>query len=846
DILVDDLLSHQDGLPYVDQQHAIDDVLDWNRMTSLLTEQNPYWKPGSTYGYHFYTMGFLVGEFIQRIDPQHCTYMPVDNVEACIAPLVTKKDSGLTNLSRIDPLTEKSMIYSGGFSLKSPSNSEFIFNEPRIHQAVISSANGISNAYSMLTLASSPQINLYYTDWIDENETAVQHNCFRVIDSSEIVRQNHEIISYCMSELPSEFHIGESNDFPKFTFVELSTKNITSQQLYLWSAPIDLIEHYQFYLNHLLISNDTSLANEVFYNCTFPRFGPMCQYEIIYYHEIQTSLNEIINDYYHNYIYDPINFTCYTHLQCNRGPSPACLDWSEICNGQIDCLDGEFDEEHCWQLEINECEDDEYRCANGQCIPQSFYRDGSYNVDCVDSSDEVRSTIMPDDNCFLDMPTFRCEDQTCRVSFLTNSCVLKRQSLLLKAIYSVQDDSVPTQCWSAFKCIIDIPDMGNRFCNNFCSPEDCVAIIEKNCPPMFNIPNVPILYGNIYIAHNKRDSLSLAMGDPSTPYLCFNNSRYDQYFINRPKILLNNRTCFHPSYSSPSYIVYDRWEEKYGFPLYVLHADLRPYNLIINYTSEICNRSNMYQCVDSHKCISEYRLMDNALDCPQGDDENITESSHADLIKRLKHFVKCEIANKYIHQSSVADTVCDCEVEPHKWCEDENLDIVYIKKNISFQITCDGFIEMIPIVIEGKNETDETECEQWSCNNMYTHCDDIWNCPNGEDEIDCFLSSKINCSSNDHLCVSPYTNQFIRLPLSERNDGKIDCIGGTDEPKHCSVQHSIWSCQDFKCRNQTSSSYISSFELCNNKEDCNHGDDEQFCKKKSKFYHIPSYLSSCL
>ncbi|CAM4800671.1 unnamed protein product [Rotaria magnacalcarata] len=74
DILVDDLLSHQDGLPYVDQQHAIDDVLDWNRMTSLLTEQNPYWKPGSTYGYHFYTMGFLVGEFIQRIDPQHCTY----------------------------------------------------------------------------------------------------------------------------------------------------------------------------------------------------------------------------------------------------------------------------------------------------------------------------------------------------------------------------------------------------------------------------------------------------------------------------------------------------------------------------------------------------------------------------------------------------------------------------------------------------------------------------------------------------------------------------------------------------------------------------------------------------
>ena len=90
----------------------------------------------------------------------------------------------------------------------------------------------------------------------------------------------------------------KNNFFPKFTFDELSKENITSQQLYLWSAPIDIIEHYQFYLNQLSTSNDLSLAKEIFYNCTLPRFGPICQYEFDYYDPNHSSLYEIIHDFY--------------------------------------------------------------------------------------------------------------------------------------------------------------------------------------------------------------------------------------------------------------------------------------------------------------------------------------------------------------------------------------------------------------------------------------------------------------------------------------------------------------------------------------------------------------------
>ncbi|CAF4395012.1 unnamed protein product [Rotaria sp. Silwood2] len=295
----------------------------------------------------------------------------------------------------------------------------------------------------------------------------------------------------------------------------------------------------------------------------------------LYYHQNQLSSYEIIDDYYRTYTYHLTNFTCYIHLQCNRGPSPTCLHWTGICNGQIDCLDGEFDEEHCWQLEINQCDDNEYQCANGQCIPQSFFQDDFNNPDCVDSSDE-------------------------------------------------------------------------------------------------------------------------------------------------------------------------------GF---------------------------------------------------------------------------------YIHHSRLRDGFCDGPVYGHAWCEGEHLSTTYAEKNTSFQSICNGFIQLASINIEGKNETDETECEKWPCNNIYTRCDEIWHCPNGEDEIGCDLSPILNCFKDHHKCDSSDTNQLICLPAKKANDGKIDCLGATDEPKLCKHISLGYIQSGFYCYIKTLSVCIGSIHLCSGNRDCDDGEDEQFCAK---------------
>jgi hypothetical protein len=432
-------------------------------------------------------------------------------------------------------------------------------------------------------------LNLYYTDSVStpEKENELQHDCLR----AEVLHMNstvdiREIISYCMSELSSKFNIETFDFHEKLTFVDLEKENITSQQLYLWSASIDLIEHYQFYLNQLSTKNDSFLANKIFYNCTWPRFGPKCQYEFYNHSSDHLSSYDIIYHFYKTFEYNPTNLTCYEHLQCNRRPLPACLDWTEICNGQIDCLDDGLDEEHCWLLEINLCKDDEYRCRNGQCIPQSFYKDNPYYPDCLDNTDEFISFPIQY-RCSTSEPSFLCEDLTCTYRPLTSSCTIERRNLLFEAIYSNENNSTSEECWSASKCILKISNSEETICENLCTKNACINTIRSNCPDILYIPNSPVLFGNVYLAYKKSVVQNSTTENIWLLYICYNTSHYDKFFDMAPKISLDNKTCFFYetiSYSSIQLILSDLYQES----LKKLEQKLQKYNLIYNYNSTIC------------------------------------------------------------------------------------------------------------------------------------------------------------------------------------------------------------------------------------------------------------------
>jgi CubicO group peptidase (beta-lactamase class C family) len=63
------LLTHQAGLPAIREPLPPgSNILSWETMTTALAAQEPWWEPGSAFGYHTNTFGFLVGEIVRRVD----------------------------------------------------------------------------------------------------------------------------------------------------------------------------------------------------------------------------------------------------------------------------------------------------------------------------------------------------------------------------------------------------------------------------------------------------------------------------------------------------------------------------------------------------------------------------------------------------------------------------------------------------------------------------------------------------------------------------------------------------------------------------------------------------------
>lgn len=61
------LLTHQAGLPTLDQPISRADAIAWYPMVDALAAQRPSWEPGTAHGYHGLTYGWLVGEVVRRV-----------------------------------------------------------------------------------------------------------------------------------------------------------------------------------------------------------------------------------------------------------------------------------------------------------------------------------------------------------------------------------------------------------------------------------------------------------------------------------------------------------------------------------------------------------------------------------------------------------------------------------------------------------------------------------------------------------------------------------------------------------------------------------------------------------
>jgi CubicO group peptidase (beta-lactamase class C family) len=59
-------LAHAVGVPGLPADTTPEDLCDWQKMCAAIADAEPWWEPGTKFGYHAITYGYIVGEIVRR------------------------------------------------------------------------------------------------------------------------------------------------------------------------------------------------------------------------------------------------------------------------------------------------------------------------------------------------------------------------------------------------------------------------------------------------------------------------------------------------------------------------------------------------------------------------------------------------------------------------------------------------------------------------------------------------------------------------------------------------------------------------------------------------------------
>ena len=216
--------------------------------------------------------------------------------------------------------------------------------------------------FSMLFALGENRIYLYDTE---DGLGLESYDCI-VVENLPLCRRPREPIDLRRDEENSSC-TQNGGVLRRFQFLRSLGINV-SRVLHQWKVGLEQAERYSRYLRQSTTNTDEFLCQCLDKSA----FGKNCEYLLpegttfietwnwqLY---IRTKFSRDENIYG--------EFLCYETLSCNSGL--LCLDWREICDGTQNCMDA-ADEKNCDLLEMNICQEDEYRCMNGMCIPEPFF-----------------------------------------------------------------------------------------------------------------------------------------------------------------------------------------------------------------------------------------------------------------------------------------------------------------------------------------------------------------------------------------------------------------------------------------------------------------------------------------
>jgi CubicO group peptidase (beta-lactamase class C family) len=172
------LLSHRTGLPTLEHRVTLEEALAWEPAVGVLATQHPLWEPGTTYGYHALTYGWLIGEVIRRATGRSLSQILAEDISrplgldlwiglpaseeprvsrliAATPPVLDEAALAVIPSDQLQRLRESTDPSSLAFRTLNPTHPPFNFNSPALHAAELGAANAITTARALATLYAS-------------------------------------------------------------------------------------------------------------------------------------------------------------------------------------------------------------------------------------------------------------------------------------------------------------------------------------------------------------------------------------------------------------------------------------------------------------------------------------------------------------------------------------------------------------------------------------------------------------------------------------------------------------------------------------------------------------------
>ena len=274
----------------------------------------------------------------------------------------------------------------------------------------------ISATLSLIIL-SFVEMKIYVCNTVDGSSVEF-YDCISQNGLSYCRRPTEPMVLNRSNSITTCYHNGS---FHSFSELQQNNTNV-STVLHHWKSSIEKVEQYSRYMRN---SNE---SDGYVCECRDSQtFGKNCEYRLPIGKTFAETLNaqNLLRKENQQKVQLYGDVIRYMTLECDSGL--LGLDWRDICDGFQQCMSG-LDEDNCDKLEYNECENDEYRCMNGMCIPEEYFLDGEF--DCLDWSDEIQ--YYNDINCPLEGVSIQCDDRFCPLNQFScgeGQCIVERFKL---------------------------------------------------------------------------------------------------------------------------------------------------------------------------------------------------------------------------------------------------------------------------------------------------------------------------------------------------------------------------------------------------------------------------------